>query len=201
MPLSGEISDSTSRRLRSQQKPWYHLTTSYHRKDKGIELTRLGRAEHRITSTFVKESRDIEHQARSVGQVLQNRRVKLRNRLRYCIWHDWKKPQRKRKNLITLWIKIEQAFAWSRTRIGGWAAAQSPILKTTITIPRQKERGYESMQDYYQNVQVWFSEPPCTRTVCTVVGEAHGGLMAPGPSTRFCCVYLLKIAFTVVCIW
>ncbi|WP_373400757.1 group II intron maturase-specific domain-containing protein [Algoriphagus halophilus] len=21
----------------------------------------------------------------------------LRNRLRYCIWHDWKKPERKRK--------------------------------------------------------------------------------------------------------
>jgi len=24
----------------------------------------------------------------------------LRNRLRYCIWHDWKKPERRRKNLI-----------------------------------------------------------------------------------------------------
>ncbi|WP_437373830.1 reverse transcriptase domain-containing protein, partial [Maribacter litoralis] len=26
----------------------------------------------------------------------------LRNRLRYCIWHYWKKPERKRKNLIRL---------------------------------------------------------------------------------------------------
>ena len=26
----------------------------------------------------------------------------LRNRLRYCIWHDWKKPDRKRKNLIIM---------------------------------------------------------------------------------------------------
>lgn len=26
----------------------------------------------------------------------------LRNRLRYCIWHHWKKPERKRKNLIRL---------------------------------------------------------------------------------------------------
>ncbi|MCG8320786.1 MAG: hypothetical protein MI921_14890 [Cytophagales bacterium] len=24
----------------------------------------------------------------------------MRNRLRYCIWHDWKKPERKRKNMI-----------------------------------------------------------------------------------------------------
>ncbi|MFV0266632.1 MAG: group II intron maturase-specific domain-containing protein [Draconibacterium sp.] len=26
----------------------------------------------------------------------------LRNRLLYCIWHHWKKPERKRKNLIRL---------------------------------------------------------------------------------------------------
>ncbi len=29
----------------------------------------------------------------------------LRNRLRYCIWHHWKKPDRKRKNLIRLGIE------------------------------------------------------------------------------------------------
>jgi group II intron reverse transcriptase/maturase len=78
----------------------------------------------------------------------------LRNRLRYCIWHDWKKPERKRKNLITLGLEMGQAYAWSRTRMGGWAVAQSPILKTTITIPRLKKRGYESMMDYYQKVKV-----------------------------------------------
>ena len=35
----------------------------------------------------------------------------LRNRLRYCIWHHWKKPERKRKNLIRLGIKHEMAYA------------------------------------------------------------------------------------------
>ena len=42
----------------------------------------------------------------------------LRNRLRYCIWHDWKKPERKRKNFIQLGIRIGQAYAQSRTRMG-----------------------------------------------------------------------------------
>jgi RNA-directed DNA polymerase len=28
----------------------------------------------------------------------------IRNRLRYCIWTDWKKPERKRKNLIRLGV-------------------------------------------------------------------------------------------------
>lgn len=78
----------------------------------------------------------------------------LRNRLRYCIWHDWKKPERKRKNLIRLGIQEGQAYAWSRTNMGGWAVAQSPILGTTITLSRLKTRGYESILSYYQKVRV-----------------------------------------------
>lgn len=66
----------------------------------------------------------------------------LRNRLRYCIWHDWKKPERKRKNLIRLGVDQGHAYAFSRTRKGGWAIAQSPILSTTITLKRLKQRGY-----------------------------------------------------------
>src|SRR5690606_37357318 len=40
----------------------------------------------------------------------------IRNRLRYCIWTDWKKPERKRKNLIRLGVDQDHAYAWSRTR-------------------------------------------------------------------------------------
>lgn len=43
----------------------------------------------------------------------------LRNRLRYYIWHHWKKPERKRKNLIRLGVEIGQAYAWSRSNMGG----------------------------------------------------------------------------------
>lgn len=77
----------------------------------------------------------------------------LRNRLRYCIWHDWKKPERKRKNLIKLGIKHGQAYSWSRSRMGGWAIAQSPILGTTITLCRLRKRGYISMINYYSKVK------------------------------------------------
>jgi len=74
----------------------------------------------------------------------------VRNRLRYCIWHDWKKPERKRKNLIRLGIDQTHAYAWSRTRMGGWAVAQSPILGTTITLNRLKQRGYLAMLELYK---------------------------------------------------
>lgn len=58
----------------------------------------------------------------------------LRNRLRYCIWHHWKKPEKKRR---------------SHTRLGGWRVAQSPILGTTITVERLNKRGYLDLLDYY----------------------------------------------------
>ena len=93
----------------------------------------------------------------------------LRNRLRYCIWHDWKKPERKRKNLIRMGIDQDHAYAWSRTRMGGWRVAQSPILTTTITIGRLKKKGYESMLDYYSQVAPQLNEPLYTRPVRTVV--------------------------------
>jgi group II intron reverse transcriptase/maturase len=86
----------------------------------------------------------------------------LRNRLRYCIWTDWKKPERKRKNLIRLGIDQDHAYAFSRTRKGGWAVAQSPILGTTITLKRLKQRGYKAMLDIYIMLNPSFYEPPCT---------------------------------------
>ena len=81
----------------------------------------------------------------------------LRNRLRYCIWHDWKKLDRKRRNLIKLGIEKGMAYAFSRTRMGGWAVAQSPILKTTIKVALLKRKGYIPMIDYYSkfNISIW----------------------------------------------
>ena len=86
----------------------------------------------------------------------------LRNRLRYCIWTDWKKPERKRKNLIRLGIDQDHAYAWSRTRKGGWAIAQSPILGTTITLKRLKKRGYLSLTELYIQLNPSLCEPPST---------------------------------------
>lgn len=93
----------------------------------------------------------------------------VRNRLRYCIWHNWKKPERKRINLIRLGIDQNHAYAWSRTRMGGWAVAQSPILVTTITLKRLSQRGYVAMLTQYENIAPHLNEPLYTRPVRTVV--------------------------------
>ncbi len=93
----------------------------------------------------------------------------IRNRLRYCIWHHWKKPERKRKNLIRLGVPLTDAYKWSRTRMGGWATAQSPILKTTITLERLGKRGYVAMLSLYEQIAPHLNEPLYTRPVRTVV--------------------------------
>lgn len=93
----------------------------------------------------------------------------VRNRLRYCIWHHWKKSERKRKNLIRLGVDIQQAYMWSRSRMGGWAIAQSPILGTTITVARLIHRGYIPLSAMYKSVSLQFNEPLYTRPVRTVV--------------------------------
>jgi len=76
--------------------------------------------------------------------------VWIRNRLRYCIWKHWKKPNKRMRSYIRMGLDAGQAYAWSRSRMGGWAQACSPIMKTTITIARLKRKGYIEFYDYFQ---------------------------------------------------
>ena len=52
----------------------------------------------------------------SIYNKLKNLDGWIRNRLRYCIWHHWKKPEKKRRSLIRLGVEQGQAYAWSRSR-------------------------------------------------------------------------------------
>jgi RNA-directed DNA polymerase len=90
----------------------------------------------------------------------------LRNRLRYCIWHDWKKPSRKRKNLIRLGMGSVRAR--NSSYIKGWKMAQGPTLRTVITIERLEKRGLMNCVKYYKTLRI-IIEPLYTRTVRTVV--------------------------------
>jgi len=73
----------------------------------------------------------------------------VRNRLRYCIWHHWKRPRRRAINLARLGVPYDMAWQWGHSRMGGWAVSCSPILRTTITLDRLNHRGYVSFLEYY----------------------------------------------------
>jgi len=83
----------------------------------------------------------------------------VRSRIRYCIWHSWKKPIRRCKSLIRMGIDPQCARLWSHTRLGGWAVARSPILKTTITNSRLARRGYQSMSTLFESIAPHLNEP------------------------------------------
>ena len=105
----------------------------------------------------------------SIYQKLKDLDSWVRHRLRQCIWHDWKRPERRRKNLIRLGVDRQHAYWWSRTNMGKWATAQSPIMFITITLERLQKRGYLSMLDYYQQVAPHYNEPLYARPARTVV--------------------------------
>jgi hypothetical protein len=66
-------------------------------------------------------------------------------------------------------VKPHIARCWSHTRMGGWATARSPILKTTITISRLRRRGYQALSTVYESISPYLNEPLYTRPVRTVV--------------------------------
>ena len=85
--------------------------------------------------------------------------VWIRRRLRYCIWKDWKKPNKRMRSYIRMGIRKGIAYAWSRSRKGGWAQACSPMMSTTVTIPRLKRRGYIEFNEHYQQFAVQLKTP------------------------------------------
>ena len=116
--------------------------------------------------------------------------VWIRKRLRYCIWKQWKRPKTRRRNYIRMGVDKGTAYAWSCSRMGGWAQACSPMMKTTVTNERLKRRGYIEFSQYYQRFASVLNPPikfwSCQRNlvayirrtavygpVCTVVWEAH----------------------------
>jgi RNA-directed DNA polymerase len=80
----------------------------------------------------------------------------LRKRLRYCIWSrmlSGEETGTQTEEPDASGVNPEDAYAWSRTRMGGWRVAQSPILKTTITLARLKKRGYIAMLELYHPIR------------------------------------------------
>lgn len=76
----------------------------------------------------------------------------IKSRIRYFIWKKWKKPNRRMRAYLQMGINQKDAYSWSRSRLGGWRIAQSPILTTTITNERLEKRGYVSILKMFEKV-------------------------------------------------
>jgi group II intron reverse transcriptase/maturase len=155
------------RELKSGSESEYHLTVSPKRwkslKEKLKEVTRKTKPyRFDMRMTKLKEIQRGWVQYFSLARIhWEYERLDgwVRNRLRYCIWHAWKRPSRRRKSLIRMGVNPVSARKWSHTRMGGWATARSPILLTTITLSRLRRRGYQSMTSIYESIAPHLNEP------------------------------------------
>ncbi len=75
----------------------------------------------------------------------------IRKRLRYCIWKHWKKANKRMRSYIRMGVEHGTAYSWSRSRLGGWAQACSPMMKTTVTLERLKRKRYIEFSNYYHH--------------------------------------------------
>ena len=77
----------------------------------------------------------------------------IRSRLRYCIWKQWKRPKRRLRAFRQLGVSASWSRRYAYSRMGGWAIACSPIMKTTVTEVRLRQRGYIPFMEYFHKVK------------------------------------------------
>ena len=73
----------------------------------------------------------------------------IRQRLRMCIWKQWKKVKTRYKNLKKLGLNHYQAIKFANTRKGYWRTSNSPILNTTLTNQFFTDLGLKSLTHQY----------------------------------------------------
>ena len=73
----------------------------------------------------------------------------IRQRLRMCIWKQWKKVRTRYRNLKKLGLTHYQAIKFANTRKGYWRIANSAILNTTLTNQFFTDLGLKSLTRQY----------------------------------------------------
>ena len=73
----------------------------------------------------------------------------IRQRLRMCIWKQWKKVRTRYRNLTKLGLNHYQAIKFANTRKGYWRTANSAILTTTLTNQFFTDLGLKSLTRHY----------------------------------------------------
>jgi RNA-directed DNA polymerase len=73
----------------------------------------------------------------------------VRTRLRMGIWKQWKRPRRRKMNLLKLGINSGKAHEWSNSRKGHCRVARSPILCRALNNDYFTRQRYVGFANYY----------------------------------------------------
>lgn len=73
----------------------------------------------------------------------------IRQRLRMCIWKQWKRVRTRYRNLKKLGLTHYQSIKFANTRKGYWRIANSAVLTTTLTNQFFTDLGLKSLTRHY----------------------------------------------------
>ena len=82
----------------------------------------------------------------------------LRRRIRMCYWKQWRRPRKRRRELIRLGVPIRQSIRHARSRKGYWHMSQTIASGVGLTNAWLAEQGLISMKT------LWSKLAPLRRT-------------------------------------
>ena len=82
----------------------------------------------------------------------------LRRRIRMCYWKQWRRPRKRRRELIRLGVPIRQAIRHARSRKGYWHMSKTIASGVGLTNAWLAEQGMLSMKT------LWSELAPLRRT-------------------------------------
>jgi RNA-directed DNA polymerase len=82
----------------------------------------------------------------------------LRRRIRMCYWRQWRRPRKRRRELIRLGVPIRQAIRHARSRKGYWHMSKTIASGVGLTNAWLAEQGMLSLKT------LWFELAPRRRT-------------------------------------
>jgi RNA-directed DNA polymerase len=81
-----------------------------------------------------------------------------RRRIRMCYWKQWRRPRKRRRELIRLGFPIRQAIRHARSRKGYWLMSKTIARRVGLTNAWLAEQGLLSMKT------LWSQLAPLRRT-------------------------------------
>ena len=77
---------------------------------------------------------------------------RLRRRIRMCYWKQWRRPRKRRRELIRLGVPIRQAIRHARSRKGPWHMSKTIASGVGLTNAWLAEQGMLSLKTLWSEL-------------------------------------------------
>jgi RNA-directed DNA polymerase len=80
------------------------------------------------------------------------------SRIRTILWHQWKRPKTRMRNLLKMGVERQRAYMWSNSSKGPCRIGHSPIMQSTVSYQWLDRNGLlRFYRHYYQSKEIQLS--------------------------------------------